>query len=1633
MSSETKTPSIPAITPSNLTEFARAVKGILDVREGRVGNKLDANVTFRDLVAAGIAQVATGSLSAGGAPVAPAGPVAPGGYDPAADMTIPPKASGLTADGAFSTIFLRWDVPAYANHAYTEVWASNEDRIGGAILIGTSTMSMYVDAVGELGFERYYWIRHVSAANQTGAYNATAGTYAKTATSTESLRQVLAGQIGESELSQSLGTRINLIDAPASTQGSVAYKIGLESAARAEAINQEASNRAAALLLESSARTAAINAEASARAAAIAAEANARAQGLSQEAADRSAAIAAEAAARNQAILDEAAARAAAITNSETVLTAAINSETAARNLALANETASRTNAISSEAASRAAAILNEASARESADSALQTQINTIVAASSGDFSQLIAALQEEQTARIDGDTAESTARQTLATQVRGSYTGTDITQLSSGLLFSELQARSTADTALATRASALEATVNSGTDGNLALRARIASEETARASADSALALRATALEATVNSTTDGNSALKARIASEESARVSGDAAISSTVTSLSATVNTKNKTYRQASAPTSGMTTGDVWYDSDDGNKAYRYNGTSWEPTDDTRISQNAAAITAEQNARVSADTAISNSVTSLTATVNTKNKTYRQTAAPTSGMTTGDIWYDSDDGNKAYRYSGTDWIATDDTRIASNTAAILSEQVARANADSALAIQITSLSATVDGNSAAIQQEITARVNADSALQTQINTLTAASSGDFSELIAALQEEQTARTNADSAEAAARQTLAAQMRGSYTGTDIAQVTSGLLHSEAQARANADSAISSTVTTLTATVNTKNKTYRQAAEPTAGMTAGDIWYDSDDSNKPYRYSGTAWVATDDARIAANTAAITAEQTARANADSALATQITTLTATVNGNTASIQQEATSRATADEALQTQINMLSAASSGDFSELLAALQEEQAARTTADDAEAAARQTLATQMRGLYQGNDITQVTSGLIYSEALARSNGDAAIAQSVSSLQATVNSNKSLADAAIASEQSARASADDALSTSITSLTATVNTKNKTYRQAAAPTSGMTAGDVWYDSDDSNKPYRYSGTAWIATEDTRIAANAAAITAEQTARANADTALASRATALEAIVNSATDGNAALKARIASEESARASGDSAISTTVTSLTATVNTKTKTYLQAAAPTSGMTAGDIWYDSDDGNKPYRYSGTAWVQVDDTRIAANAAAITAEQTARANADTAISNTVATLTATVNTKNKTYLQAAAPTSGMTAGDIWYDSDDSNKPYRYSGTAWVATEDTRIAANTAAITAEQTARANADSALATQINTLTASVSGNTAAIQQEATARASETGSLFAKYTVKVDVAGHVSGFGLASTANNAAPTSLFMVRADQFAVAPPSVSSSTAPTSNLYKGMVWVDTSVTPNVTRYYTGTGWSTTPQALPFVVQATPTTLNGVSVAPGVYMPAAFFMDGSIGNAKIGNAAIDDAKVASLSAAKLTAGDGTIGGILKSENYVSGSSGWAVFKTGGAEFSGVTVRGTVYAGAGSIGGILLGADHIRSSGFVFGSTGFYLGTDGTAVLGKGMTLDSAGNVTFTGQLNGATGTFSGNLSAAGGTFNGQLDVKSASSGARMEIKNNVIKVFDAGGNLRVKIGDLSA
>ena len=181
----------------------------------------------------------------------------------------------------------------------------------------------------------------------------------------------------------------------------------------------------------------------------------------------------------------------------------------------------------------------------------------------------------------------------------------------------------------------------------------------------------------------------------------------------------------------------------------------------------------------------------------------------------------------------------------------------------------------------------------------------------------------------------------------------------------------------------------------------------------------------------------------------------------------------------------------------------------------------------------------------------------------------------------------------------------------------------------------------------------------------------------------------------------------------------------------------------------------------------------------TRVGTAEAAISTETTQRVNADNAIQQTISTQYAAVN-NNLSLLQTS-----------------------------------------------QTTTANNVAALTTTMQQVQAQVGANAVAIQQETQARAAADGTLYAQWTLRVDVGGRVSGFGLASNQS----VSDFIVRADRFSIASPSTQSGIRP---------------------------------RMPFIVTTTPQIVNGRSVPPGIYMEDAFISNGTITNAMIGVAEID-------------------------------------------------------------------------------------------------------------------------------------------------------------------------
>lgn len=263
---------------------------------------------------------------------------------------------------------------------------------------------------------------------------------------------------------------------------------------------------------------------------------------------------------------------------------------------------------------------------------------------------------------------------------------------------------------------------------------ASVEEEKLARATADTALASSITSLSATVGTNT-------AAISSEATARANADSALASDITDISARLDTgdfatvkeyaeasvlKNRTYRQITQPPTGVA-GDLWFDTDNNNQMYRYDGTdwiassdsstltewiadtytsdisdiftqldskveTWFQTTDPSVSWTTDVLKSEHDgdlwynsdtnefkryARIAVNTGVwnliqdqvaidaANAAAAAQETADGKVVTFAQTTTPTAEGV-GDLWIDTDANNKLYRWNGSTWLAVDDGRI-------------------------------------------------------------------------------------------------------------------------------------------------------------------------------------------------------------------------------------------------------------------------------------------------------------------------------------------------------------------------------------------------------------------------------------------------------------------------------------------------------------------------------------------------------------------------------------------------------------------------------------------------------------------------------------------------------------------------------------------------------------------------------------------------------------------------------------------------------------------------------------------------------------------------------------------------------------------------------------------------------
>ncbi|KAB7697963.1 DUF1983 domain-containing protein [Plesiomonas shigelloides] len=177
---------------------SKAVAENMQILTGQKGDKLDKALTYREAAAIGLLKL----RRSGSGAIIPENPTPPE-RDPVWQGVEKPHAPvNVTADGAFHTVTLTWDIPTYKGHAFAEVWRAEFDgavadkgnNIAKAVRVGTTLANVYADAVGK-GFKAFYWVRFVNKNGYNGPYQSALGLLAETSRDIQDIIDGLTGQI----------------------------------------------------------------------------------------------------------------------------------------------------------------------------------------------------------------------------------------------------------------------------------------------------------------------------------------------------------------------------------------------------------------------------------------------------------------------------------------------------------------------------------------------------------------------------------------------------------------------------------------------------------------------------------------------------------------------------------------------------------------------------------------------------------------------------------------------------------------------------------------------------------------------------------------------------------------------------------------------------------------------------------------------------------------------------------------------------------------------------------------------------------------------------------------------------------------------------------------------------------------------------------------------------------------------------------------------------------------------------------------------------------------------------------------------------------------------------------------------
>ena len=875
--------NIPPKTDRELKIALDAIKEALEVRLGRRGDPLDRAVTLRELSDSGIVKVRNKAVGVENG-ISPPDDGGPG------DLTTPPAPTNLEASGAFTGVLLTWSKANYGNHAYTEIWRSQDNALGGAIRIATTNAFVYADEVG-YGATHYYWVRFVSTADVVSPYNATEGVPATTAADVGAVMQSLSEELSALPGFSTLNTTIpiTLGSTTANLQTTIATVNSAAAAAQAS-VNS---------LTTSTPRVIRSTSEPSTR--------------------DGSASLQ-----EGDIWMDTDNGNEIFVYTGSTWAASTAGS-TSSSDTTLQTQITANGNAISQNASD----LLLVAGVSDNDD--ISTSIN---------ITSLNSSITNANT-NISGNASAISALTTRVTSAEGTITAHtgDITELESTLSgYSGTSTVATAVSGLNTRLTSAEGTITNQTSSITSLNSALSgySGTNGVANAVSGLQTQITSNDTDIatKASTASVTALTSTVDAKNQTFVQDDAPTAVAVNDLWVDSNDGNKLYRwdgsnwvtiqdgsigtaitnaataqstadgkidsfyQDDAPGSASE-GDIWFDTNDGNKVYTRRSGSWVATQDSAIAtalQDAADADAKADGKVT--TFVGTSAPTATAIgdlwidTDDNNKLYRATAVGSSnwvavndtsgiaihsqdneptGVNAGDLWFDTDDNNKQYRYNGSAWVAVDDTRLTSNATAISSLSTAVGLSGSS-STKITNLETTVNNGTTGV-----------GAINTAVGLLTSRVEDNEDDIVA---------TNSSITSLSGTVNTKTQ---TFVGTSAPTAISvGDLWIKTSENNKLFRATAAGNSNWVAVNDTSGITvHAQTSQPT-GSQEGDLWFDTDDDNKQYRWSGSAWVAVVDTRVAANATAVSNLSTA-VGLSGSTSTKITALESTVNHGTTGV------------------------------------------------------------------------------------------------------------------------------------------------------------------------------------------------------------------------------------------------------------------------------------------------------------------------------------------------------------------------------------------------------------------------------------------------------------------------------------------------------------------------------------------------------------------------------------------------------------------------------------------------------------------------------------------------------------------------------------------------------------------